>query len=178
LSGKSFYLGPFPIILSRKEKKKSHIVRYCHYFSLLILLLLAWAQQQWKQQASQQQQQQQQQYQSYYNNQQQQQQQSQQQQQQQSRSKATKNKKYDDNEYKWPFDVNDPYSVLGIDHYATDSEVSNAFRKEMLQYHPDTQPNASDAQKRRFIERSKHISNGYRTIKTERKKAQGGRRNK
>ena len=167
MSGKSFHLVPFSIILSRKEKKRSHIVRYCHYFSLLILLLLAWAQQQWKQQASQQQQQQQQ-YQSYYNN-----QHKQQQQQQQHRSKATKNKKYDDNEYKWPFDVHDPYSVLGIDHHATDSEVSNAFRKEMLQYHPDTQPNVSDALKRRFIERSKHITNAYRTIKTERKKSTG-----
>jgi type II secretory pathway pseudopilin PulG len=151
-----------------------------YYFSLLILilllLLLAWAQQQWKQQASQQQQQQQQK-QSYYSNQQQQYQQ-QQSQQQQRQSKATKSKKYDDNEYKWPFDINDPYSILGIDRYATDSEVSNAFRKEMLQYHPDTQPNASDAQKRRFIERSKHITNAYRTIKTDRKKAKGGRTNK
>ena len=62
--------------------------------------------------------------------------------------------------------------MLGIaDRYnvVTDAEVSNAFRKEMLQYHPDTQPNATEAQKRRSVERCKLITEAYRTIKTERK---------
>jgi preprotein translocase subunit Sec63 len=122
---------------------------------------LAWAQQQWEQEARRQQQSQQQ---NYYNQQQQQQQYyQQQQQQQQSRPKN------DNDEFKWPFDPNDPYSVLGIDRTASDSEVSSAFRKEMLQYHPDTQPNATEAQKRRSVERSKLITGAYRKIKTDRK---------
>mmetsp|Transcript_19192 Transcript_19192/g.22080 ORF Transcript_19192/g.22080 Transcript_19192/m.22080 type:complete len:422 (+) Transcript_19192:238-1503(+) len=124
----------------------------------------AWAQQQWEQQATQQQQQQQQQQHSYYN----QEQQYQQQQQSQQQRQRSKSKKKDNDEYSWPFDVNDPYSVLNIDRYATDAEISNAFRKEMLQYHPDTQPNISKAQKKRSVERSKIITNAYRIIKTER----------
>jgi len=123
----------------------------------------AWAQQQWEQQARQQQQQQQ----HYYNQQQQQQQQQQYQQQYQQRQQSRSNTKKD--EFKWPFNPNDPYSVLGIEQNVSDKEVSNAFRKEMLKYHPDTQPNASDAQKRRFVERSKLITEAYRKIKTERK---------
>ena len=141
---------------------------YCYWRSRFFFFFLAWAQQQWEKQARQQQQQQQQ---SYYNQQQQQQQQQQyyqqqnwQQQQQQQRPEAKK-----DDEFKWPFNPNDPYSVLGIDRYATDAKVSNAFRKEMLQYHPDTQPNVSEAQKRRSVERCKLITEAYRTIKTERK---------
>lgn len=114
----------------------------------------AWAQQQWAQQAQQQQQ-------SYY------QQQQQQQSYQQSYQRQQQAKPKD--EYKWPFNPDDPYSVLGISQNASDKEVSNAFRKEMLKYHPDTQPNASEAQKRRSTERSKLISEAYRKIKSERK---------
>jgi curved DNA-binding protein CbpA len=64
--------------------------------------------------------------------------------------------------------------VLGINRNATDKEVSGAFRKEMLKYHPDTQPNASEAQKRRSTERSKLISEAYRKIKSSRKSSSGG----
>jgi DnaJ-class molecular chaperone len=115
----------------------------------------AWAQQQWAQQARQQQQSYQQQQQAY-------QQSHQKQYRQQQQAKTT-------DEYKWPFNPDDPYSVLGIDRNASDKEVSNTFRKEMLKYHPDTQPNASEAQKRRSTERSKLISEAYRRIKSERK---------
>jgi len=115
----------------------------------------AWAKQQWEQQARQQQQHQQ-----YYN-----QNQKQEQQQRQQRRSPSKPK----DEFKWPFNPSDPYSVLGIDRQASDAEVSNAFRKEMLQYHPDTQPNATEAQKRRSVERSKLITGAYRKIKTDRK---------
>ena len=141
--------------------------------SFCTIHVLAWAQQQWEQQArNQQRQYQQQQYsqQQYYQNQQQQQNYQQQyhrqqQQQQQQRSNA----KTEKDEFKWPFNPHDPYSVLGIDRSASDSEVSAAFRKEMLQYHPDTQPNATGAQKRRSVERSKLITEAYRKIKSERK---------
>ena len=59
--------------------------------------------------------------------------------------------------------------MLAIERQVSDSEVSNAFRKEMLKHHPDTQPNATDAQKRRSVERSKLITEAYQKIKTERK---------
>jgi DnaJ-domain-containing protein 1 len=68
-------------------------------------------------------------------------------------------------EFHWDFDVNDPYSVLGIKRGATKQEVSAAFRKQMLKYHPDTQPNASEAQKVRLVERSKLTTEAYRKIK-------------
>ena len=68
-------------------------------------------------------------------------------------------------EFHWDFDVNDPYSVLGIKRGATKQEVSAAFRKQMLKYHPDTQPNASEAQKFRLVERSKLTTEAYRKIK-------------
>lgn len=70
-------------------------------------------------------------------------------------------------EYKWDFDPNDPYSVLGIRRGATKAEVSAAFRREMLKHHPDTQAGATEAAKARAQERSKYITEAYRRIKTE-----------
>lgn len=72
-------------------------------------------------------------------------------------------------EYKWDFDPNDPYSILGIRRGATKSEVSAAFRREMLKYHPDVQTGATEAAKERAQERSKYITEAYRKIKTEMK---------
>lgn len=109
-----------------------------------------WARQQWQQQQQRGQQQ------SAY--------QEQRQQQTYQRSKQKKT------EYQWDFDPNDPYSVLGIQRGATKQEVSQAFRKEMLKHHPDTQPNASEAQKRRAVERSKYITEAYRKIKAQQKR--------
>ena len=71
--------------------------------------------------------------------------------------------------YQWDFDPNDPYSVLGIHRGATKSEVSAAFRKEMLKHHPDTQAGATAAAKERSVERSKLITEAYRKIKAEMK---------
>lgn len=63
------------------------------------------------------------------------------------------------------------YSVLGVNRSASLKEVSEAFRKQMLMYHPDVQPaTASDAEKQRAIERSKLVSEAYRKIKSERKR--------
>ena len=72
-------------------------------------------------------------------------------------------------EYVWDFNPNDPYSVLGLKRGATKSEVSQAFRREMLKYHPDTQVNATDAEKDRALERSKLITAAYRKIKVQMK---------
>jgi DnaJ-domain-containing protein 1 len=117
-----------------------------------------WARQQWEKSQSQQQQQQSQQY--GYG----------QRQQQQQQQQTTRRQGPPKQEFKWDFDPNDAYSVLGIYRGATKEQVSAAFRKNMLQYHPDTQPNASEAQKLRALERSKLITEAYRKIKTELKR--------
>ena len=111
-----------------------------------------WARNQWEQQQQQQQQQT-----SY------------QQQRQQQRARRNDTRSSQKEDYKWDFDPNDPYSVLGIRRGATKAEVSAAFRKQMLLHHPDTQPNASEAKKRRLVERSKYITEAYRKIKAEMK---------
>jgi len=132
-----------------------------------------WAREQWEQaqrEASrgqkewQRQQQQQQQGRTYkqYN-----QQQQQQQQQQQRKSKYKQAKKED---FTWDFDVNDPWSVLGISRSSSKDEVSKAFRREMLKHHPDLQSQASEKEKRRATERSKLISDAYRKVKASFKK--------
>jgi DnaJ-domain-containing protein 1 len=80
--------------------------------------------------------------------------------QQQQQKSSTTNK-----QYKWEFNPSDPYSVLGIQRGATKREVSQAFRREMLKYHPDTQTFASEEEKAKCTERSKLISEAYRTIR-------------
>jgi hypothetical protein len=120
-----------------------------------------WARQQWK---AQQQDYERQQQQGPWGQQQNQQQQQQQQQrttgQQRTTSQSRKKKTYD-----WDFDPNDPYAVLGIHRGASSSEVSQAFRREMLKHHPDTQAGASEEIKQRSLERSKIISDAYRKLK-------------
>jgi hypothetical protein len=121
-----------------------------------------WARQQYEESSQQQQQQ------GGYTNQQQN-QQYQRQQQTSGRQQRQSNKK-PKKEYKFEFDPNDPYSVLGLRRGATKSEVSGAFRREMLKHHPDVQAGASDAEKERSQERSKYITEAYRKIKTEMKR--------
>lgn len=94
---------------------------------------------------------------------------SQRQQQQQQYQRQQQQQKKAPPKYKWDFNPNDPYSVLGIKRGATKKEVSAAFRKEMLKHHPDTQAGASDAAKERATERSKLITDAYRKIKAEMK---------
>ena len=112
-----------------------------------------WANQQWQKQQTQQQQQQQQEQSWTY------------QQRQQTSSRQSSQQKQKTQEFQWDFDQNDPYSVLGIKRGASKQEVSAAFRTQMLKYHPDTQPNASEAQKIRLVERSKLVTEAYRKIK-------------
>ena len=68
-------------------------------------------------------------------------------------------------EYQWDFDPNDPYSVLKISRTATSQEISQAFRREMLKYHPDRMANATEAERARATERSKLISEAYQKLK-------------
>mmetsp|Transcript_15150 Transcript_15150/g.40786 ORF Transcript_15150/g.40786 Transcript_15150/m.40786 type:complete len:502 (+) Transcript_15150:22-1527(+) len=66
---------------------------------------------------------------------------------------------------KWDFDPSDPYSVLGIQRGASKQEVSQAFRREMLKHHPDTQAGATEAAKKMATERTQMITEAYQTIK-------------
>ncbi len=59
----------------------------------------------------------------------------------------------------------DPHHILGVKKSATMSEVSAAFRREMLKHHPDMNTNATEAEKAEALERSKMITAAYRKIK-------------
>lgn len=85
----------------------------------------------------------------------------QQQQQQQRTSQKTRPRE----DYQWDFDPDDPYSVLKISRNADSKEISRAFRREMLRYHPDTQTHATPAARERATERSKIISEAYQKLK-------------
>ncbi|KAL9182768.1 hypothetical protein ACHAXT_004047 [Thalassiosira profunda] len=93
----------------------------------------------------------------------------QQRQRQQQQTKTTYKQKKKET-FKWDFDENDPWSVLGIPRNSSKEEVSKAFRREMLKHHPDLQSKASEEEKRRATERSKIISDAYRKIKATFKK--------
>ena len=95
--------------------------------------------------------------------------QQQQQQQQQEYQRQQQKQKKAPPKYKWDFNPDDPYSVLGIKRGATKKEVSEAFRREMLKHHPDTQAGVTEAGKERATERSKLITDAYRKIKAEMK---------
>jgi hypothetical protein len=115
-----------------------------------------WSKKQWGQNQTHQQQQQQ--------------QQQQQPQQQKHQKQQTSRQQRSQGDYHWDFDPNDPYSVLGLRRGASKEQVSQAFRTQMLKYHPDTQPNASEAQKERLVERSKLITSAYRKLKADLKR--------
>jgi hypothetical protein len=119
-----------------------------------------WARQQWKAQQEDFERQQQQ---GPWGQQQNQQQQRQQQQQRTTGQQRTTSQKKQT--YNWDSDPNDPYAVLGIHRGASSSEVSQAFRREMLKHHPDTQVGASEETKQRSLERSKIITAAYRKLK-------------
>jgi DnaJ-domain-containing protein 1 len=68
-------------------------------------------------------------------------------------------------EFQWDFDPNDPYSVLGIRRGATKSEVSAAYRTQILKWHPDRQAGSTEAEKLRASERAKLINEAYRKIR-------------
>lgn len=57
------------------------------------------------------------------------------QQQQQKQQRQYKQAKKDD-DFKWDFDVNDPWSVLGIPRNSSKEEVSKAFRRVSFTFHP------------------------------------------
>lgn len=52
--------------------------------------------------------------------------------------------------------MNDNYEILGVERNATDDEIRKAFRRGAFRWHPDRNPNDSEAEKR-----FKEISEAY-----------------
>lgn len=65
----------------------------------------------------------------------------------------------------WDFNPDDPYSVLGIPRHADAREISGAFRREMLKWHPDSQHGKSQEEKDYALQRSQLISAAYQRLK-------------
>lgn len=61
------------------------------------------------------------------------------------------------------------YSVLGIKVGSTKSEISAAYHKQIVKYHPDLQVGKTEAEKQRALERTKLINDAYRKLKSQRK---------
>ena len=129
-SAKSYFVRNETIILRRlsDEEGRHHDLSYEWYKQWE-----AWAREQWEKaqreaSRAQEEWQRQQQQQSQW-------QQSTQQQQQQQQQRHYKQAKKDD-DFKWDFDVNDPWSVLGIPRNSSKEEVSKAFRRVSFTFHP------------------------------------------
>lgn len=61
----------------------------------------------------------------------------------------------------------DRYDVLGVRRGANKADISAAFRREMLKWHPDRLVGASEAELERATERSKLITEAYRKLRHE-----------
>lgn len=56
--------------------------------------------------------------------------------------------------------IDDPYSVLGIDHDATDDEIKQAYRRLAKKYHPDRNPGDQEAARK-----MQEVNDAYDQIK-------------
>lgn len=65
---------------------------------------------------------------------------------------------------KYSFDVanaySNPYTVLGVEKTASDSDIKSAYRKLAMKYHPDRNPNDEQAE-----EKFKEVSEAYATLR-------------
>ncbi|GMH92601.1 hypothetical protein TL16_g12394 [Triparma laevis f. inornata] len=87
---------------------------------------------------------------------------SQQQQQQKQRTTGTSSSKV-----KFDFDTTDPYAVLVLDKSKplTKQSLSQAFRREMMKWHPDRYHDATEERKLYATERTKLITNHYTQLR-------------
>jgi curved DNA-binding protein len=63
-------------------------------------------------------------------------------------------------------DYKDYYKILGVDRKARDDEIRKAYRKLAMQYHPDRNPNDTQAE-----ERFKEINEAYQVLSDSKKRA-------
>ena len=62
-----------------------------------------------------------------------------------------------------------PYRVLGLEEGASDTEVDQAYRRLMSQYHPDRLPGAAPELREQAEKRAREINAAYDQIKTRRR---------
>jgi len=60
--------------------------------------------------------------------------------------------------------MTDPYRVLGVSPTASEDEIKKAYRKLSRQYHPDSNMNKSEAEKKMAEERFKEVQTAYEDI--------------
>ena len=64
--------------------------------------------------------------------------------------------------------MQDPYSILGVAHNASDEEIKKAYRRLVKKYHPDVNKNPGAEEK------FKEIQNAYDTIMDAKKRGDSG----
>ncbi len=64
------------------------------------------------------------------------------------------------------------YSLLGISSVATDAEIKSAYRKLAKQFHPDANPQVTDAVRRVMEEKFKEVQEAYDVLRNSSKRAQ------
>ena len=60
------------------------------------------------------------------------------------------------------------YEILGIDKNASEKEISKAFKKMSLKWHPDRWSTGTEEEKKIAEEKFKEINEAYETIKKQR----------
>lgn len=65
---------------------------------------------------------------------------------------------------------NDYYSILGVSKDASQDEISKAYKKLAMKFHPDKQVGKTDAQKKAAEEKFKTISEAYETLGSKEKR--------
>lgn len=66
----------------------------------------------------------------------------------------------------------DFYQILGIDRNASDKEISKAFKKKAILYHPDKWTNKSEKEQKEAEEKFKEINEAYSVLSDPKKKQQ------
>jgi len=57
------------------------------------------------------------------------------------------------------------FEILGINEFATETEINEAFKNKLKMFHPDKQPNSSKEEKEFFIKKTTEIIEAYNSIK-------------